>query len=102
MLGENLDKALTDCNRAVKERPQAVAYLGSRGLVYLRTGDYDKAMKDFDALLAAQPRNPWALYGRGLTKVRKGQVDAGQADIGASKLVNPGVADEATRHGLTP
>jgi len=102
MLGESLDKALADCNRAVKDRPQAVAFLGSRGIVYLRMGDYDKALKDFDALLAAQPKNPWALYGRGLTKVRKGQAEQGQADIVASKLVNPGVADEAAKRGLAP
>jgi len=102
MLGDHLDKALADCNRAIKDRPQAVAYLGSRGLAYLRTGDYDKAMKDFDTLLVAQPKNPWALYGRGLTKVRKGLAEEGQADIVASKLVNPGVADEAAKHGLTP
>jgi tetratricopeptide (TPR) repeat protein/predicted aspartyl protease len=102
MLGEGLDKALSDCNRAVKERPQAVVYLGSRGLVYLRMGDYDKALKDFDAVLAAQPKNPWALYGRGLAKLRKGQADEGQADIVASKLVNPAVADEAARRGLAP
>jgi tetratricopeptide (TPR) repeat protein len=102
MLGESLDKALSDCNRAVKERPQAVGYLGSRGLVYLRLGDYDKALKDFDAVLAAQPKNPWALYGRGLTKVRKGMPEEGTADIVASKLVNPAVADEAARRGLAP
>jgi len=102
MLGQSLDKALSDCNRAVKERPQAVGYLGSRGLVYLRMGDYDKALKDFDALLGAQPKNPWALYGRGLTKVRKGMPDEGTADIAASKLVNPGVAEEAARRGLAP
>ena len=79
-----------------------MGYLGSRGLVYLRMGDYDKALKDFDALLGAQPKNPWALYGRGLTKVRKGMPDEGTADIAASKLVNPGVAEEAARRGLAP
>ena len=102
MLGQGLEKALSDCNRAVKERPEAVGYLGSRGLVYLRLGDYDKALKDFDAVLVAQPKNPWALYGRGLTKVRKGMPDEGTADIVASKLVNPGVAEEAARRGLAP
>lgn len=58
MLDQNLDKALADCNRAVKERPQAVVYLDARGLAYLRLGQYDKALKDYDAVLASLPRNP--------------------------------------------
>jgi tetratricopeptide (TPR) repeat protein/predicted aspartyl protease len=102
MLGENLDKALADCNRAVKDRPQAVIYLDSRGLAYLRKGDYDKALKDYDAVLAALPRNPWALYGRGVVKLHKGDASGGRADIAASKSVDPRVADEATKRGLTP
>jgi tetratricopeptide (TPR) repeat protein/predicted aspartyl protease len=102
MLGQSVDKALTDCNRAVRERPQAVVYLDSRGLAYLRLGDYDKALKDYDAVLAAQPKNPWSLYGRGLAKVHKGMAAEGEADIAASKVINPRVAEEAAKHGLIP
>ena len=72
MLGQNLDKALADCNRAVKERPQAGRLPRQRAVsTYLRLGQYDKALKDYDTVLAAQPRNPWALYGRGLVKLHK-------------------------------
>ena len=102
MLGQNVDKALADCNRAVRERPQTVAYLDSRGLAYLRLGDYDRALKDYDAVLAAQPKNPWSLYGRGLAKVHKGMAAEGEADIAASKILNPRVAEEAAKHGLIP
>ena len=100
MLGENLDKALADCNRAIKERPQAVVYLDSRGLTYLRRGEYDKALKDYDAVLASLPRNPWALYGRGLVELHAGRIAQGQADIAASKSVDPRVAQEAAKRGL--
>jgi len=102
MLGQNLDKALADCNRAVKERPQAVVYLDSRGLTYLRLGQYDKALKDYDAVLASLPRHPWALYGRGLVELHGGKSDQGQADIAASKAIDPRVAAEAAKRGLTP
>ncbi len=102
MLGQNLDKALADCNRAVKERPQAVGYLDSRGLTYLRLGEYDKALKDYNAVLASLPRNPWALYGRGLVELHDGKTAQGQADIAASKSVDPRVAQEAAKRGLRP
>jgi tetratricopeptide (TPR) repeat protein/predicted aspartyl protease len=102
MLGENLDKALADCNRAVKDRPQAVFYLDARGLTYLRRGEYDKALKDYDAVLASLPKNPWALYGRGLVELHGGKTAQGQADIAASKSVDPRVAQEAARRGLAP
>ncbi len=102
MLGQDLDKALADCNRAIKERPQAVVYLDSRGLTYLRRGDYDRALKDYDTVLASLPRNPWALYGRGLVELHNGKTAQGQADIAASKSVDPRVAQEAAKRGLVP
>jgi tetratricopeptide (TPR) repeat protein len=102
MLGEGLDKALADCNRAIKERPQAVLYLDSRGLTYLRRGEYDRALKDYDTVLASLPRNPWALYGRGLVELHDGKTAQGEADIAASKSVDPRVAQEAAKRGLVP
>jgi tetratricopeptide (TPR) repeat protein/predicted aspartyl protease len=102
MLGQNLDKALTDCNRAIKDRPQAVVYLDARGLTYLRLGQYDKALKDYDAVLASLPRHPWALYGRGLVALHDGKTAQGNADIAASKSIDPRVAQEAAKRGLTP
>jgi tetratricopeptide (TPR) repeat protein/predicted aspartyl protease len=102
MLGAALDRALADCNRAVKERPQAVIYLDSRGLTYLRMGEYDKALKDYNAVLTALPKHPWALYGRGLAELHGGKTEQGQADIAASKSIDPRVAAEAAKRGLTP
>jgi len=102
LLGEDLDKALADCNRAVRERPDAGFFRDSRGLVYLRLRNFDKAIPDYDAVLRVQPKNAWALYGRGLAKLGKGMVAEGQADIAASKAVNPRAAEEAAKRGLTP
>ena len=102
MLGLELDKALSDCNRAVKARDDVPFFLDSRGLVYLRMGSFDKAIADYDAVLKVKPRNPWALYGRGLAKLRKGQNADGQADIDAAKASGPRIVAEAARRGLTP
>jgi tetratricopeptide (TPR) repeat protein len=102
LLGLELDKALSDCNRAVKERADVPMFLESRGMVYLRMGNFDKAIADYDTVLGIQPKNPWALYGRGLAKLRKGQTEGGQADIAAAKSSAPRVVAEAVRRGLTP
>jgi tetratricopeptide (TPR) repeat protein/predicted aspartyl protease len=102
LLGENLDKALSDCNRAVRLRPDAGFILDSRGLAYLRMRNFDKAIPDYDAVLRLQPNNPWALYGRGLAKLGKGMAVEGQADIAASKALAPRVAEEGAKRGLAP
>jgi tetratricopeptide (TPR) repeat protein/predicted aspartyl protease len=102
LLGEDLDKALSDCNRAVRERPDAGFPLDSRGLVYLRMRNFDKAIPDYDAALRLQPSDPWALYGRGLAKLSKGMATEGRADIAASKVITPRVAEEAAKRGLAP
>jgi tetratricopeptide (TPR) repeat protein/predicted aspartyl protease len=102
MLGQDLDKALSDCNRAVKMRSDAAFYLDSRGLIFLRTGSFDKAIADYDAVMRQQPRNAWALYCRGLAKLRKGMAAEGQADIAASKALAPRAAEDAAKRGLVP
>jgi len=99
--GQELDKALADCNAALKSRPDAAAFLDSRGLVRLRMGDLDKSIADYDASLRLQPRSAWSLYGRGLAKVRKGLTSAGEEDVAAATAIQPRIEDEARRHGIT-
>jgi tetratricopeptide (TPR) repeat protein/predicted aspartyl protease len=102
LLGTELDKALADCNAAVKARRTAAAFLDSRGLVHLRMGALDKAVADYDASLKLNPRAAWSLYGRGLARVRKGQTTAGQADLAAAAALYPQIQDEAAKYSLTP
>lgn len=102
LVGQELDKALDDCNFAVRKRPHAADFLESRGLVHLRQGTYDKAVTDYDAALALDPKLPWALYGRGLAKQHRGQAASGQADIAAAAAIFPGISEQAASHGLVP
>ena len=102
LLGTQLDKALADCNAAVKARRTAATFLDSRGLVHLRMGALDKAIADYDASLKLNPRAAWSLYGRGLARLRKGQASAGQADLAAAAAVYPQIQDEAAKYSLTP
>jgi tetratricopeptide (TPR) repeat protein/predicted aspartyl protease len=98
--GRDLDKALDDCNAALKLWPGAPQVLDSRGLVFLRLNQPDKAIADYDAALKVASRNAWSLYGRGLAKQLKGQKSAGDADIAAAVAIAPRIAEEAKRAGL--
>jgi tetratricopeptide (TPR) repeat protein/predicted aspartyl protease len=101
LTGVDLDKALKDCDRAIRNAPKNAAMFDSRGLVHLRLGDLDKAIADYDAALATDPRQAWSLYGRGLAKQRKGLTADGAADIKAAFAINPKLADEVKKRGLT-
>jgi tetratricopeptide (TPR) repeat protein/predicted aspartyl protease len=100
--GQDLAKALSDCNTALKLTPNSARALDSRGLVRLRMGDFDKSIADYDAALRLQPKIAWSLYGRGLDKLRRGMTTEGQTDIAAATALQPLIAEEARKHGIGP
>lgn len=100
--GKDLDRALADCDAALRLQPRTASYLDSRGLVRLRQGDLDRALADYDAALAVQPKLAWALYGRGVVKARKGDAAGGQADMAAAAAANAQVPELARRRGVAP
>jgi tetratricopeptide (TPR) repeat protein len=102
LLGQELQAALADCNDAVKAQPKNPAFLDSRGMVYLRLGNYDKAIADYDAALAAQPKIAWSHYGRGIARTRKGLTAQGQADMAEATALAPKIAEIASSHGINP
>jgi tetratricopeptide (TPR) repeat protein/predicted aspartyl protease len=94
------DKALADCDGAVRRDRKNAAFLDSRGLAHLRLGENDKAIADYDAALAINAKIAWALYGRGVAKLREGHTAEGQADLNAAAALRPALAAEAKAHGL--
>jgi tetratricopeptide (TPR) repeat protein len=100
LVGSELDKAVEDCNAAVRAKPKDAAFLDSRGLVYLRQGKLSDAMKDYDAALKLNPKIAWSLYGRGLIQQRMGKNDLANADIASAKQVRPSIEEEVTRYGV--
>jgi tetratricopeptide (TPR) repeat protein/predicted aspartyl protease len=102
LLGQELDKALNDCNAAVRTDPKTAQFLDSRGLVWLRRGDYKKSKADYDAALSLNPKLAWSLYGRGLDQLRLGNAGAGQADLAAATALRPKIAEEAGKFGIAP
>ena len=99
-LGRELDKALSDCDAALKLRPRTAAYLDSRALVRLRRGELDKAQADYDAALAIAPRNAWSLYARSITERRTGKTQQADADKAAALAIDARVERRAKRIGL--
>ena len=101
-LNIELDKALADCNAALKIIPDSPAFLDSRGLVHLRAKRWDEAIADYDAALRGAPKLSWALYGRGIAKIRKGDREGGMADIEAGKAAWDGVEPAFDAYGIKP
>jgi tetratricopeptide (TPR) repeat protein len=94
------DKAVADCDGAIRRDRKEASYLDSRGLAHLRLGENDQAIADYDAALALRPKIPWSLYGRGVAKLRKGLASDGQADLAAASALAPALPAQAKAHGL--
>lgn len=101
-LNRELDRALSDCDDALKLRPGTAAYLDSRALIRLRRNELDRALADYDAAIAVAPRNAWSLYGRSLAARRAGKLAQADTDKAAALAINPRVAERAKRLGLEP
>ncbi len=100
--GQQLDRALSDCNAALRMYPRAARILDSRGLVFLRRGKLKKAIADYDAALNIDPKLAWSLYGRGVAKLRMGMTDAGRSDIAGAVALAPALPERANRFGIVP
>jgi tetratricopeptide (TPR) repeat protein len=94
------EKALADCDGAVRRDNKNASFYDSRGLAHVRRGENDQAIADYDAALALQPKIAWSLYGRGIAKLRKGQTADSQADLAAASALAPALPAEAKSHGL--
>lgn len=99
---EAIDKALADCNAALKLRPGSPQVLANRGLAWLRHGDFDKAAADFKASTKVMPDDAWAIYGRGLAALKTGHKDDGEADIKAAAVLDPNLPEQAKTLKLEP
>ncbi len=104
--GADLPLALKDCNAALKSADRSSPFyakvVDSRGLVFLRMGEYDKSIADYDAALKINANDAWSLYGRGIDKLRKQKTSAGDADIAQAMAAWPRVAEEFKRRGIVP
>lgn len=99
---DDLNAALADCNAALGIDPRASQTLDSRGLVYLKRGDFAAALADYEAALSIEPNRGHFLYGRGLARLRLGQSAEGEADLVAAENAEPGVTQAYAGYGYIP
>ena len=86
------DRALTDCNEAIRiNRNLAPAYL-NRGNVYLSKSDLDHAFADFNEALRLDPKNAWAYAERGNLYKNQGDFDRALVDLNEAIRLDPGYA----------
>jgi len=101
-LGRDLDRALADCNEALRLKPRNPGYLDSRALAQMQAGAFALAEADYTAALtAAGGRFPHAQYGRGVARLKQGKM-SGQADIAAASAADPALAARFAGFGLAP
>jgi tetratricopeptide (TPR) repeat protein/predicted aspartyl protease len=99
--GKDLEKALADCDVAVRKDPVS-QIMQVRALTLLRMNRLDEAITQYAAAIRAQPRDAVALYGRGLAELKKGDKAASDADFAAAVAIAPAVANSFRRMGLAP
>jgi tetratricopeptide (TPR) repeat protein len=97
--GGDLQSGLKDCNEALRLRPGFVDALDSRGLINLKLARLEAAISDYSAALQTNPRSVSSLFGRGVAKQRSGT--DGAADINAAKSLDPDIAKEFAKYGVS-
>jgi tetratricopeptide (TPR) repeat protein/predicted aspartyl protease len=97
----DLDKALADCNQALRLSPTWDSPLMGRAMIRLRQGQYDSALGDFDRVARDGLKTAWVLYGRGLARCAVGKTADGEADLKAAAEMDPDLPAQAKRYGLS-
>ena len=100
LMRQDLDKALSDCNQALRIKPGSPDVLDSRALVHLRRGEVDQALADYDAAVRDQPTNALMLYARAAARAQKGLRADSAADLAAAEKLDPNVGDRAKNAGI--
>jgi tetratricopeptide (TPR) repeat protein len=83
------DRALTDCNEAIRiDRTYAAAYV-NRGNAYFNKADFERAFGDFNEAIRLDPKNAWAYTARGNLYKNKGDFDRAMVDLNDSIRLDP-------------
>ncbi len=99
---DDLDLALADCDASLAAVPNDANVLDSRGLVYLKRGEYAASLTDYEAALALEPDRGHFLYGRGLARIAVGMHAEGNADLARAEQLEPGITRQYQDYNILP
>lgn len=97
---KDLDRALGDCNAAVRVMTGNPSFLDSRAFVHLRQKDDQAALADFDAALAIDARRPWALYGRSIAEEHLGRTTEAARDRALATALDKRMPERIRKYGI--
>jgi tetratricopeptide (TPR) repeat protein len=100
--GRELDKAIVDCNAALKIEPDSPNIVDSRGMANFKLGKFAEALADYEAALKGNANAMGSLYGRGMSRLRLGQAEASNVDIAKAEARDPKVAERFAGYGVKP
>jgi tetratricopeptide (TPR) repeat protein len=86
------DKAIADCNQAIRLNPNYANAFFNRGNAYKAKGQYDRAIEDFGQAIRLNPSDANAINNRGNTYNNKGQYDRAIEDYNQAIRLNPNYA----------
>ena len=92
MMKDELDKALADCNEAIRLDPRDALGYYNRGGVWLKRAQYDKAIADLDEAIRLEPGKAVAYGGRGMAWAMKHDRDRAIADYSEAIRRDPRLA----------
>jgi tetratricopeptide (TPR) repeat protein len=98
------DEALQEFTQALKLRPTlivTVETLKYRGILLMQRREFVLAEKDFDAATKLAPARADVRYGRGAARRAMGAAVPGDIDIAAAKQLQPEIAEQMEKEGLT-
>lgn len=102
VLGESLDEARAACDARLREAPDDVEALDSRGLLNLKQGRSQDAWNDYDRAVRINPQGVSWFYGRGIAAIRLGRVEEGRQQIEMAEIGYPGIGAMFESYGVRP
>jgi len=89
---QDFDRALSDCNEAIRLYSGNPGPYLNRGNAYLSKSDPERALADFNAAIRLDPKSAWAYASRGNLYKNKGDADRALADLNEAIKLDPSYA----------
>lgn len=98
ILGQDLEGALVDCNRALQMRPDAANTMNTLGFIRFRQRRFEEAIASYDASINIDPDVASSYYVRGLAQQALGK-DA-REDLAKALSMEPGIRQRYESYGV--